>query len=119
MSTAMERIQDEIGERFGDAGPSTGEQVLWKAMTLGSGVLAALVARRVVGAIWTRIKGADEPTDPADRNTSWTNAIQWAVASGVGAGVARVLAQRAAARAWESATGATPPAGGAESALER
>lgn len=120
MNATIERIQEEIGERLGGAAdPSTGEALAWRGLTLGAGVLAATVARRLVGAIWSRFTDADEPSDPADRTTTWTAALQWAIASGVGVGVARVVAQRAAARAWETATGSQPPGGGAEPALER
>lgn len=118
MTTTKERIQEEIGERLGGSDSSAGEQAAWRAMTLLAGVLSAMLARRLVGAVWSRFKD-DKPTDPGDPGVSWGTALQWAVASGVGVGVARVVAQRAAASAWQSATGAAPPGGGAEPALER
>jgi hypothetical protein len=37
------------------------------------------------------------------------DALTWATALGVGAAVARVVAQRGAAAAWERATGNPPP----------
>jgi hypothetical protein len=98
-------------------GPSAGSALAWKGLTLATGVVAAVVARRAVAAVWNGVKGDSGRVDPSDRSTDWSTALQWAVASGVGVGVARVVAQRTAARVWESATGSAPPGGSAEPAL--
>jgi hypothetical protein len=86
------------------------EDLLWKAVSTGSGVLGAVITRRLLQAVWP---GGDElpgpPYNPADRRIPWTTAIQWAIGAGVGAGLARVLSQRAAAAGWEKATGSPPP----------
>lgn len=113
----MASLMDQIEEHLpGSSGESMTEEAMWRGLTLGAGVLSALVARRAVAAVWTRLKGSDRPIDPSDRSTDWSTALQWAIASGIGVGVARVAGQRAAARVWETATGSTPP-GNAESAL--
>jgi hypothetical protein len=44
-----------------------------------------------------------------DRKVSWRAALTWAVATGVGIAVARVIAVRVSARAWEAATHEAPP----------
>ena len=51
---------------------------------------------------------------PADRHSSWADALSWAVTTGVGAGVARLLAIRTAAVMWESTTNEVPPERGLE-----
>lgn len=72
-----------------------------------AGLLAAVAARKIVSALW---RGDTEPPlNPADRRTSWREALIWALATGVGAGVSRVVALRSTAAGWESATGAPPP----------
>jgi hypothetical protein len=43
------------------------------------------------------------------RDVCWPDALTWAIAVAVGAAVARVVAQRGAAAAWERATGDPPP----------
>ena len=48
-------------------------------------------------------------TDGEDPDRSWTEAVAWAAAVGVGAGVARVLAVRGAARGWERVKGDPTP----------
>lgn len=79
----------------------------WKLVNLGSGVLAAVAIRKVLAAVWPGPH--TPPLNPADRRIRWREALAWGVASGVGAGVGRVVSKRTAAAAWERTTGTTPP----------
>lgn len=79
----------------------------WKMVSVGSGVLAAVGARKLIAAIWPG--SHHPPLNPADRRISWREALAWGVASGIGAGVSRVLSARVAAAGWQRATGTTPP----------
>jgi hypothetical protein len=79
----------------------------YNAVTTVAGLAAAFVARKVVSALWRG--DAEPPLNPADRRVSWKDGVTWAVATGVGAGVARLVALRTAAAGWEQATGETPP----------
>lgn len=86
------------------------ERVRWAAVSKGSAVLGAIATRKLLSLLWPA--GDDEtgpPFNPADRRVAWTTALQWGIAAGVGAGLARVLSQRAAAAGWEKATGSAPP----------
>ncbi len=83
------------------------ESFSWKALSLLSGALAAIAVRNVLGAVWPG--RAEPPLNPADRRIDWTDAMAWGVASGIGAGIARVVSKRSAAAAWEKATGNPPP----------
>lgn len=79
----------------------------WKLVNLGSGVLAAVAIRKLLAAVWPGPH--TPPLNPADRRIRWREALAWGVASGIGAGVGRVVSKRTAATAWERATGTTPP----------
>lgn len=83
------------------------ESSAWKIVSLGSGVLAAVGMRKLIAAVWPGPH--TPPLNPADRRIDWREALAWGVASGIGAGVSRVLSKRTAAKAWERATGSTPP----------
>lgn len=83
------------------------ESTTWKAVSLGAGALAAIAARKVLAAVWPGTQSP--PLNPADRRIAWGDAVAWAVASGLGAGIARVVSKRTAAAAWERVTGDTPP----------
>lgn len=91
------------------ADPRT-ERVRWAVVSKVCAIAGAVATRKVLQAVWP---GGDEglgpPFNPADRRVAWSSALQWGVAAGVGAGLARVLGARAAAAGWEAATGAPPP----------
>jgi Protein of unknown function (DUF4235) len=81
----------------------------WKAVTIGLGALAALVTQRSFEVIWKAVRGSTPPKVAADRRSPWPDALSWAVATGVGVGVVRLLAVRTAAAVWESAVHEPPP----------
>lgn len=83
--------------------------VVWKMVGVGSGVLAAKLSRSVLDKAWAVTRGGNPPRNPAARGTSWGDALAWAVASGVTVGVARMVATRGAASAWEKVMGRLPP----------
>jgi hypothetical protein len=68
-----------------------------------------LVTRRVLAAAWRRFGSTPPPDGAADRKVTWSAALTWAVATGVGIAVARVVAVRLSARAWEVALHEAPP----------
>lgn len=83
------------------------ESFSWKALSLVTGAGAAIAVRNLLSSVWP---GSNTPPlNPADRRINWTDALAWAVASGIGAGLARVVSKRTAAAAWEKATGNPPP----------
>ena len=86
-----------------------GKKLAWKAISYGAGALAALVTQRLLEKGWKLLRHASAPPVPADRRSSWAEALSWAVATGVGVGVTRLLAIRTAAVAWEAATHEPPP----------
>lgn len=81
----------------------------WKVLGVTAGVLAAKTSRSVAEKLWVKTKGGDPPRNPAARETTWGEAIGWAVATGVAAGLARLLASRGTAQVWQKATGHLPP----------
>jgi hypothetical protein len=80
----------------------------WKALTLACGAVAGLMTQRLLTPAWKGLRSATPPV-PADRRSSWVDAVSWAVATGVGVGVARLLAIRTAAVVWEATTHEPPP----------
>ena len=86
-----------------------GREMAWKAVSLGVGALAGMATRRGLGAVWRRTADAEPPGNPAEPGTPWPDALLWAASAGVAVGVARLVALRAAAGAWEVATSEAPP----------
>ncbi|MBA2529179.1 MAG: DUF4235 domain-containing protein [Euzebyales bacterium] len=88
----------------------TMEKTLWKVAATSSAVLAGIAMRKALTAGWRKAKrGTDPPVNPADRQTDWMEALAWAAATGVGVGIARLMATRGVAAGWEKYTGGLPP----------
>lgn len=84
------------------------EQV-WKAVAVASGALAAASVRRAAVAAWRSGRHEDPPVHPGG-DVRIGDALLWGVSVAVGVAVARVVAERLAASAWNAATGSPPPA---------
>lgn len=87
------------------------DQMAWKAVSTLSGAVGGIVLRKMLSALWGSMRSSapEPPLNPADRRVDWSTAVQWAVAAGIGAGIGRLVSQRAAAAGWEAATGSPPP----------
>lgn len=86
-------------------------KVGWKALSTLGGVVGGVATRQVLQAVWPRLAHTshEPPLNPADRRIGWAEALQWAIAAGVGAGIGRLITERLAAAGWEAATGQAPP----------
>jgi hypothetical protein len=83
--------------------------IAWSGISLAVGSAAGLAVEKLLAVVWRRVTDAEEPGNTADRRRSPIEALAWGAAFGVGAGLARVVANRSAARVWEAATNETPP----------
>jgi hypothetical protein len=78
-------------------------------MGLGSAILAGIAARKVLTAAWRKGTGDDPPANPESPDTTWAQAVAWALASGAAIGLARMLATRKAAEYYRKSSGHLPP----------
>jgi len=77
------------------------------ALSTIASIAAAVAARKIVSALWR--SDTEPPLNPADRRTSWQEALAWGLATAIGATVARVVALRGTSAGWEKITGESPP----------
>ena len=85
---------------------------MWKILSAGIGMLFGLLTRKLMRAGYQLVRkdaNTPSPFDPTNSRFSWSNALLWAAAAGIGLGVARVVSARIAAMSWEAATGTLPP----------
>lgn len=82
---------------------------MWRVLGTGSAVLSATVAKKTATATWKFVTGNEPPANPEDPDTTWREAVFWAIGSGALIGLARLLATRAAADYWRRSTGELPP----------
>ncbi|MGP0031813.1 MAG: DUF4235 domain-containing protein [Acidimicrobiales bacterium] len=94
-----------------------------ECLSYGAGALAGMVTRRLLEAAWKVVRHTSGPPVPADRRSSWPEALSWAVASGVGMSVSRFFAIRTAAAVWggcdqRTTTGSKKPSQGSRRRAE-
>jgi hypothetical protein len=80
-------------------------KLIWKIYTAILVAVIAIVARQLLTLAWRTVTGSKPPSSPADPKTPVASAVSWVLASGIGVGVARLFAQRFAARQQLDATG--------------
>lgn len=80
----------------------------WRVLGVGSGVAATKTARTVAEKVWKATVGGEPPRNPASYDTTWPEALAWALAVGAATGVARLLATRAAASVYRVGAGHLP-----------
>ena len=101
----LDTLNTEVRAQMGH----TAEKTAWKIAATSAGVIAGVLARKVIVSGWVAAKKSNPPTNPAARGTQWSEALAWTIATSIGVGIARLVATRGAAGAWEKATGALPP----------
>ncbi|MFP5346968.1 MAG: DUF4235 domain-containing protein [Actinomycetes bacterium] len=82
--------------------------LVWKVLGTGSAIIAGLAARKVITAAWQTGTGSPPPANPESPDTSWKEAVGWAVFSGALVGVARLMATRKAAEYYRKSAGHLP-----------
>lgn len=85
------------------------QTVVFRLGTTVAGFAAAAGVRKMLGYAWKGARKADPPHDPVSLETPWKEALAWTVATAIGMGVARLLAERGAAAGWQRATGSRAP----------
>jgi hypothetical protein len=88
---------------------ASGGSKVWTVFSLASALTAATVAKKALNTSWRAATGKNPPENPADPDVDVWEAVLWASVSGVIVGLARMLAQRRAARYYTRSKGELPP----------
>ncbi|WP_018157297.1 DUF4235 domain-containing protein [Demetria terragena] len=83
---------------------------VWKVMAIAAGLVGAKAAKKAIDSTWNAATGNGPPTNPADPDISWKEAVGFAIVSGAIAGVARTIAQKQAADFYIKSAGKPPKA---------
>ena len=79
-----------------------------KLVGIATGIVVRKATDKALSSVWKKTKHTEPPSDPASPGTPWSEALSWAVASGVAMSVARLLATRGTATAKMKLTGKAP-----------
>ena len=82
-------------------------KLIYKPFALVVGLLAGILSKKAFERIWTAFTDED-PSDPDDRDATWTEVLISAAASGVIIKVVQALVRRGGAVGFERATGFWP-----------
>lgn len=83
----------------------------WKVVTLAFAVPIGRAVSKATQEVWLAARPGNPPRDPKKSDTTWTDAIGWAVVSGIGIAAGRLFAARSAAKVWRTVFGVEPPGG--------
>lgn len=75
------------------------EKLMWKLYAGAIGAVTTIAAQKLVTKLWEASTG-DTPPDPNDPDTPLSQALIWAVASGLGVGIAQLTMNRFVQRRW-------------------
>lgn len=87
----------------------------WSVFSLVAALLGATVARKALTKAWQTATGKNPPSNPADPDVDFMEAVLWATVSGTAVQIARMLATRRAANYYAKSTGHLPPGLGKDS----
>jgi len=91
---------------------TVGADRMWQLVSTATGLLGAMVAKKLLRAGYQAIRkdtDPESPFDPTDARFSVSEALLWAAAAGVGLAIAKMVSVRVAAIGWKAATGKAPP----------
>jgi hypothetical protein len=80
---------------------------VYKPFAIVVGLLAGILSKKVFERVWESIADED-PSDPDDRDATWTEVLLSAAVSGVIIKVVQALVRRGGAISFERATGYWP-----------
>ena len=81
----------------------------WKIVAAAFAIPTGIAVRKAIETGWRKTKHDDPPKNPAAPGTQWSEALMWAMVSGVAVAAGRLVAARGAAATWKSLTGKLPP----------
>ncbi len=84
------------------------KKILWKIYTAVLATATTMAAQKAIHGAW-KIATGDEPPEPNDPTVPITEALIWALASGVGLGLTQLITNRFAARRWSENIGGKSP----------
>jgi hypothetical protein len=87
---------------------NTSQRLLWNIYAGVVGALTTVAAAKAVSKVWELSTG-EAPPQPNDPQVPLRRAITWAVASGLGIGLAQLLMNRFAAHQWTRVMGTPAP----------
>lgn len=88
--------------------PELSLQNQYNALAKTSGIAGAVGTRFLLKKVWKVVTKKEPPLNPASPGVLWKEALLWGAATGMAAGVARIILRRLSASVWRKYKGAIP-----------
>lgn len=85
-------------------------KLLYRVLSLVVAIPISRIIKKLVLKAWAAARPNDPPRDPKKADVGWLDAIIWAVISGVGTALAKLISTKGAAGTWRAMIGTEPPA---------
>ena len=70
------------------------DEATWKLVTFAAATAAAFATQWALKNAWHASTGEKPPTNPAAKETAWSEALIWTAASSLAGGLAKLIAKR-------------------------
>ena len=84
-------------------------KILYRILSILLAIPISRLVKKLVLHAWAAARPNDPPKDPKKVDVGWLDAIIWAVISGVGTALAKLLSTKGAAGTWRAIIGTEPP----------
>lgn len=84
-------------------------KLLYRLLTMVLSIPISRAIRKLIAQGWTAARPHDPPRDPRKADVGWSDALLWAVISGSGTALGRLLTSKGAAGTWRAIIGTEPP----------
>ena len=84
-------------------------KLIYRLLSLLVAVPISRIIKKLVLQAWKAARPNDPPRDPKKADVGWLDALIWAVISGAGSALAKLISTKGAAGAWRAIIGTEPP----------
>jgi hypothetical protein len=84
-------------------------KLLYRLLTLLLAIPISRAIKKLIAHGWTAVRPEDPPRDPKKADVGWSDALIWAVISGAGTALGKLLTSKGAAGTWRAIIGTEPP----------
>jgi Protein of unknown function (DUF4235) len=84
-------------------------KLIYRLLTLILAIPISKAIKKLIAQGWTAARPNDPPKDPKKADVGWTDALIWAVISGTGTALGKLLTSKGAAGTWRAIIGTEPP----------
>jgi hypothetical protein len=84
-------------------------KLVYRVLTILLAIPISRAIKKLIAQAWMAARPEDPPRDPKKADVGWTDAIVWAVISGAGAALGKLLTSKGAAGTWRAIIGTEPP----------